>query len=55
MKGQHIVIGLIVLVLAVVAVLYLTMTATFKKDENGMESTVLIEEMVITKAHADQG
>ncbi|MEK3936805.1 hypothetical protein MKY41_15970 [Sporosarcina sp. FSL W7-1349] len=54
MKGQHLVIGLIVLVLAVIAVLYLTMTSTFKKDETGMEPAALVIEMVDeTKALAN--
>lgn len=42
MKGQHLAIGLIFFVLAVVVILYFTMMSTFKKDETGMEPDAFI-------------
>jgi len=51
MKGQHLVIGLIILVLLVVAILYFTMTSTFKKDENGWEPAIEMTDNL--KAPAD--
>ena len=38
MKGKHLAIGLILFVILGSLVIYLTMTATFNKDMNGMES-----------------
>ncbi|BAQ09037.1 hypothetical protein OXB_0565 [Bacillus sp. OxB-1] len=51
MKGQHLVIGLVIFVLLVVALLYFAMTSTFKKDENGWQPAIEMEENI--KAHAD--
>ncbi|MFJ7935075.1 hypothetical protein [Sporosarcina sp. NPDC096371] len=46
MKGKHLAIGLILFVILGSLVIYLTMTATFNKDMNGMESIVsAIDEM----------
>ncbi|WP_156450431.1 hypothetical protein [Sporosarcina sp. HYO08] len=43
MKGSHLVIGLVLFVLIVVAVIYFTMMATFDKGETGFESFSTIE------------
>lgn len=44
MKGQHLVIGLVLFVIAIVAAIYFTMTATFKNHDNGMEPIIEIVE-----------
>ncbi|MBE1553000.1 hypothetical protein [Sporosarcina limicola] len=46
MKGKHLVIGLILFVIIIVAVIYFSMMAEFKKDEKGMESVVPVIEMM---------
>ncbi len=45
MKGQHLVIGLVLFVIAVVAAVYFTMMASFNSVESGMEPvSELVEE-----------
>lgn len=44
MKGSHLVIGLVILLVVVVAAIYFTMTATFKQGEIGLESVVEVVE-----------
>ena len=45
MKGQHLVIGLVLFVIAVVAAVYFSMMASFNSVESGMEPvSKLVEE-----------
>jgi hypothetical protein len=44
MKGQHLVIGLVLLVIAVVAAIYFTMMATFNNDERQIDPGIGISE-----------
>ncbi|WP_342514169.1 hypothetical protein MKY34_05270 [Sporosarcina sp. FSL K6-1522] len=46
MKGSHLVIGLVILIVAVVAAIYFTMTATFKQGDAGLESVVSVVEVI---------
>jgi hypothetical protein len=47
MKGQHLVIGLVLFVIAVVAAIYFSLMATFNKDESGMES---VAEVIVDRS-----
>ncbi|WP_318617804.1 hypothetical protein [Sporosarcina sp. YIM B06819] len=40
MKGQHLVIGLVLFVIVIVVAIYFSVMATFNKVENSMESVV---------------
>ncbi len=44
MKGQHLVIGLVLFVIAVVAAIYFTMMATFNNDERQIDQGIGISE-----------
>ena len=47
MKGKHLVIGLVLFIIIVVAAIYFTMMSTFNKDENGLASANLVYELSI--------
>ena len=45
MKGQHLVIGIVLFIILIVAAIYFTVMATFNKDQNGLEPTETIIEI----------
>lgn len=49
MKGKHLVIGLVLFIVIVVAAIYFTMMSTFNEDENGMASANSFYEINIIK------
>lgn len=53
MKGQHLVIGLVLFVILIVVAIYFTMTATFKQGEKGMEPVVSVVEVIGNKSWAE--
>ncbi len=46
MKGQHLVIGIVLFVIVIVAAIYFTVMATFNNDQNGMEQDETIIEII---------
>jgi hypothetical protein len=53
MKGKHLVIGLVLFVIVVVAAIYFTMTATFKKDIQGAGPVLPVIEVLEGKSWAE--
>ncbi len=49
MKGSHLVIGLVLFVIIVVAAIYFMMMATFNHDEKGMDAMRIAVQMFETK------
>ena len=45
MKGQHLVIGIVLFVIVIVAAIYFSVMAEYNKDENGMEPVETIIEI----------
>ena len=45
MKGQHLVIGIVLFVIVIIAAIYFSVMAEYNKDENGMEPTNTIIEL----------
>ena len=45
MKGQHLVIGIVLFVIAIVVAIYFSVMAEYNKDRNGMEPTRTIIEI----------
>lgn len=46
MKGQHLVIGIVLFVIVIVAAIYFSVMAEYNKDRNGMEPTETIIEII---------
>ena len=46
MKGQHLVIGIVLFVILIVAAIYFSVMAEYNKDQNGMEPTETIIEII---------
>ncbi|WP_210470941.1 hypothetical protein [Sporosarcina sp. 6E9] len=44
MKGKHLVIGIVLFVIAIVAAIYFSVMAEYNKDQNGMEPIAIIIE-----------
>jgi hypothetical protein len=42
MKGKHLVIGIVLFVIAIIAAIYFSVMAEYNKDRNGMEPTSII-------------
>ena len=46
MKGKHLVIGIVLFVIVIVAAIYFSVMATFNNDRNGMEQDETIIEII---------
>jgi hypothetical protein len=45
MKGKHLVIGIVLFVIAIIAAIYFSVMAEYNKDRNGMEPVATIVEI----------